>query len=128
MIRAARPAPIILSPLKKKILYEKMPVIPRRITGIICFLLSAGKLPSIFHVKKTRQTEATANLKNDAEYGSTFCATILPAINVPPQIKAVRNSLIYTSNGSLDLWFFSKFDFRCPIYSAFPSRLSPHAF
>src|SRR3989339_483742 len=41
MIRAARPAPIILSPLKKKILYVKMPVIPRRITGIICFLLIA---------------------------------------------------------------------------------------
>jgi len=98
MIRAARPAPIILSPLKKKTLYENMPVIPRRITGIICFFLSAGKLPSIFHVKKTRQTEATANLKNEAEYGSTFCATIFPAMNVPPQKKAVRSSLIYTSN------------------------------
>ena len=80
----ARPALIILSPLKKKTLYANMPVIPRKITGMICLLFSMGSLPSALQVSKRRKTEAIANRKKEAEKGPTSFATILPAIKVPP--------------------------------------------
>jgi hypothetical protein len=91
-ISAARDASIILRPLKKKTLYVNMPDIPSRKTGMIWARFIFGSLPSTFHVSKTRKTEAIANLKKAAEKGSTSLATILPAINVPPQNIAVSNS------------------------------------
>jgi len=93
----ARPALIILSPLKKKTLYENTPVIPRSITGMICPLFSMGSVPSAFQVSKRRKTEAIANRKKAAENGPTFFATSLPAIKVPPQKIAVSNNFTYTN-------------------------------
>ena len=95
MIMEARPASINLSPLKKKTLYANTPVSPRRITGKICFLRIAGKLPSIFQVIRIRKNDAVKNRRKEAENGPTFWARTLPAINVPPQKAAVKNSFIY---------------------------------
>ena len=92
MMSDARPASISFSPLKKKTLYENMPVIPRRRRGMICPLFILGNLPSNFQVITSRKVEATMNLKKAAEKGPTFSAMIFPAINVPPQKNAVDNS------------------------------------
>lgn len=74
-----------------------MPVIPRRITGMICLLIGMGSVPSAFQVSKRRKTEAIANRKKAAENGPTSFATTLPAINVPPQKIAVNNNFTYTN-------------------------------
>jgi len=94
IIIAERPALINFSPLKKKTLYENTPVIPRRKTGIICPFLGKEGFPSTFNVNNIRKTEAMTNLKNAAEKGPTSCATILPAIKVPPQKNAVNINFI----------------------------------
>jgi len=92
IISDARLALIILSPLKKNTLYANTPVIPRRIIGMTCPLFRSGSFPSVLQVSRRRKTEAIANLKNDPEKGPTSCATTLPAIKVPPQKIAVKNS------------------------------------
>ena len=91
----AREASIILSPLKKKILYVKTPVAPRRITPMKWAGFITGNFPSTFQVTRKRQTAACANLKKEAENGPTFLTTTLPAIKVPPQNAAVNNNFKY---------------------------------
>jgi hypothetical protein len=44
------------------------------------------------YIKKTRKTDATVNRTNAAEKGPTEPAIARPAMNVPPQKKAVNNS------------------------------------
>ncbi len=71
-----------------------MPLKPSKNIIIILSGFNFGKQPSIFKVKKTRQTEAITNRKKAAEYGSILFAINFPATNVPPQKKAVNISLI----------------------------------
>ena len=101
MMSEARPALMMLSPLKKKTLYAQIPVIPRIIIGIICLLFRIRSFPSAFQVNKRRKTEAIANRKKAAENGPTSFVTILPAIKVPPQKIAVNNNFTYTHIGEL---------------------------
>lgn len=61
---------------------------------MICPFFKMGNLPSIFKVIKRRKIDAMANLKKEAAKGPTSFATTLPAIKVPPQKTAVRNSLM----------------------------------
>ncbi|MBA7661688.1 hypothetical protein ES703_69708 [subsurface metagenome] len=61
---------------------------------MICALFMAGSFPSTRQVMNRRKTEAMANLKKEAAKGPTSFATTLPAIKVPPQKTAVRNSLM----------------------------------
>jgi hypothetical protein len=53
-----------------------------------------GIFPSIFRVINRRKIDAVANLRKEAAKGPTSFATILPAIKVPPQKTAVRNSFM----------------------------------
>jgi len=54
-----------------------------------------GNFPSTFHTNGNKNMDAMANRKKAAENGNTSLATILPAINVPPQKTAVSMSLRY---------------------------------
>jgi hypothetical protein len=63
-------------------------------TRAICEVFNGGSRPSIFKTSKSKRIEAKANHKKAAEKGSTFLATILPAMKVPPQNIAVNNNFM----------------------------------
>ena len=69
-----------------------MPVKPKTAVSKTCPRFKRDSFPSIFTATMTSNIEATKNLPNAAVINGKDCATILPAIKVPPHNAATITS------------------------------------